>query len=351
MKNILVTGGSGFIGSHTCLGLLEKNYEITILDSFFNSSLGCIEKIKEIAIKNNLCLDKSIKCIEGDIRNKSFLECLFNDYQKKGKSFSAVIHFAGLKSISESIFNPSEYWITNVLGTINLVKTMEENYCHTLVFSSSASVYKHSKDGKYNENSPISPDNPYGESKAAVEKFLNNIFNSDKKKWKIGCLRYFNPIGAHESGLIGENPMINHNNVFPLINNVAVGRSEKLNIFGNDWDTKDGTPVRDYIHVMDVAEGHIKVLEYLESSKPQILNLNLGTGIGTSILELINIYKEVNKIQIPFVFVDRRIGDVATLIADNSLANSLLGWKPKRNLEQMCIDGWHWISRNPNGFN
>lgn len=351
MKHILVTGGAGFIGSHTCVELLEKNYNITVIDSFINSSSLSIDKVKKIVNKSEFYLNNYIELIEGDIRNKSFLKYVFQDNQKKGKSFDAVIHFAGLKSIKESIFNPFEYWYTNVLGTINLVKTMEEHHCYTLIFSSSASVYKFIRNGKYIENSSISPDNPYGETKATVEKFLKNIFNSDNKKWKIGCVRYFNPIGAHESGLIGENPQINHNNIFPLINNVAIGKSEKLKIFGNDWPTKDGTPVRDYIHVMDVAEGHIKVLEYLERCEPQILNLNLGTGIGTSILELINIYEEVNKIKIPYVFVERRIGDVATLIADNSLAYSLLGWRPQKSLEQMCNDGWKWISRNPNGFN
>ncbi|MDA9707773.1 UDP-glucose 4-epimerase GalE [Prochlorococcus sp. AH-736-K21] len=350
MKHILVTGGAGFIGSHTCVELLEKKYNITIVDSFINSSPVSIDKVKKIVNKSKFYLNNHIELIEGDIRNKSFLENLFHNNKNKGNSFDAVIHFAGLKSIKESILNPSDYWFTNVIGTFNLVKAMEENYCHTLIFSSSASVYKVLKDGKYIENSNILPDNPYGETKATVEKFLKNIFNSDNKKWKIGCIRYFNPIGAHESGLIGENPQINHNNIFPLINNVAIGRAEKLNIFGKDWPTKDGTPVRDYIHVMDVAQGHIKVLEYLESSEPQILNLNLGTGIGTSILELIDTYKEVNKIQIPYDFVDRRIGDVATLIADNSLAYSLLGWKPQKSLEQMCIDGWKWISRNPYGF-
>ena len=338
MKVILVTGGAGFIGSHTSLVLLEKGYELFIIDSLVNSNNDVINKIKKISNKNN---DK-LHFYEGDLRDKAFLKTVFNRAYSMGKPIEAVIHFAGLKAVEESISEPIKYWSNNVNGTINLLELMKLFNCKKLIFSSSATVYGLSENNKLNENSKIEPINPYGETKKAIENLIRDCYRSETEYWKIIILRYFNPIGAHPSGLIGENPKGIPSNIFPVINKVALGEISNFSVFGNDWNTPDGTCIRDYIHVMDLAEGHVKSLEYLFKNDSMIMDLNLGTGKGTSVLQLINIFKKVNNVDFPVVFVNRRKGDFACVIADNSKAKKVLNWAPKRDLEQMCIDGWIW---------
>ena len=266
------------------------------------------------------------------------------------KKIESVIHFAGLKSVFDSVINPIKYWDTNVSGTINLLKIMQKYSCKNIVFSSSATVYKFKEIGKFNENDICAPVNPYGNTKLTIEKILKDVDKSEPNKWRIASLRYFNPIGAHQSGLIGEDPLQTPNNIFPRITGVANGKLDLIKIFGSDWPTEDGTCIRDYIHVMDVAEGHLLVLNYLLRENPQFLTLNLGTGRGISVLELISTFEKVNKVKIPFIFDKRRVGDNASLVADNSLAKSILNWTPKRNIEDMCKDGWNWRLKNPNGF-
>ena len=278
------------------------------------------------------------------------MQSIFDKSTENGDPIDSVIHFAGLKSVAQSVLDPISYWDANLVGTISLINIMNQNNCHEIVFSSSASIYGSTDKEKISEDALIKPVNPYGITKMSIEKFLRNVYDSCQEKWKIANLRYFNPIGAHSSGLIGEYPKGEPNNIFPYINNVASGDLPSLSVFGNDWPTLDGTGVRDYIHVMDLAEGHIRSLEFLKNNKPQFLNLNLGTGKGTSVLELIKTFERVNKVKIPFTFDERRSGDVAKLIADNSFLKLTLKWFPKRTLEEMCKDGWRWKSDNPLGY-
>ena len=350
MNRVLVTGGAGYIGSHTSLLLLQEGYEIIIVDSLINSSVSSIEKIIEICSKNNLEINKKIHFFKLDLRNENSLSEIFYDFQNKGKPIESVIHFAGLKAVGDSVKNPISYWDSNVNGTINLLKVMEKFDCKTIVFSSSATIYEYAKDAAIREDAKIYPTNPYGSTKASIEKLLDEIFYSSPKQWRISDLRYFNPIGAHPSGIIGENPLGLPDNIFPFISQVALGKLKELRIFGNDWPTHDGTAVRDYIHIMDLAEGHVKTLNYLLRIEPQVLKFNLGTGKGTSVLELLNIFKKVNNLEVPYVFTDRREGDIASIIADNTLAISSLKWTPKKTLEDMCRDEWKWRSMNPNGY-
>tara|TARA_E500000331_G_scaffold347991_1_gene388936 strand:+ start:580 stop:1632 length:1053 start_codon:yes stop_codon:yes gene_type:complete len=347
---ILVTGGAGFIGTHTCVALIEKGFEIVVLDSYVNSHEKAIKCVEEIVSDNDSKNHNCIEVIEGDIRNEEILEKLFFKYQSIGKPIEAVLHFAGLKSVAESILNPFNYWDVNVNGSIKLISVMNRYKCRTIVFSSSATIYALSNSQALLEDSKIKPINPYGSNKFVIEQLLKNVYDSCPEKWRIANLRYFNPIGAHPSGLIGDAPLDIPNNLFPFITQVAAGKREKLIVFGNDWPTSDGTGVRDYIHVMDLAEGHIASLEYLLNHEPQIINFNLGTGKGTSVLELINMFELVNDIKIPYEFSSRRDGDLPSVIADNSKAVSYLNWFPKRSLEQMCFDGWKWQSLNPQGY-
>ncbi len=350
MKSILVTGGTGFIGSHTCLVLLEKGYNIFILDSFINSSSQSIEKIILILNKINKDINRKIHLIKGDIKNQSDIENVFHISNKLNKKIEAVIHFAGLKSVSDSVLNPITYWENNVSGTINLCKVMEKYKCKNILFSSSATVYKSESNKLLSEDNICEPYNPYGYTKFTVERILSDISNRELSEWRIVCLRYFNPVGAHKSGYIGENPLGKANNIYPQLTRVAIGKQSKIYIFGSDWPTYDGTGVRDYIHVMDLAEGHLSAMNYLLKEKPQFKAINLGTGIGTSVLEFIRTFEKVNNVEIPFSFRDRRKGDKAFLVADNSLAKSLLNWTPKRNIEDICRDGWNWQKNNPYGF-
>ena len=351
MSSILVTGGAGFIGSHTCLTLIENGYKIIVVDSFENSSPKSLEKVKQILKLKNLDFSNKIKIFKLDLRDETSLRNVFLEANNSGYPINSVIHFAGLKAVGESVEDPLLYWDVNVNGAITLLKIMEKNNCKTMVFSSSATIYGINSNQKISEKSKISPINPYGSTKVAIENLCNDIFNKNKKEWRIANLRYFNPIGAHPSGLIGEDPIGKANNIFPIILDVAVGTNKMFKIFGQEWPTTDGTGVRDYIHVVDLAEGHLKTLEYLKNSDPQILNLNLGTGIGTSVLGLINSFEKVNNIKIPYEFSSPRKGDASCVIANNALAKRTLDWSPTRTIEDACLDGWHWRSNNPNGFN
>ncbi len=342
MTRVLVTGGTGFIGSHTCVLLLEKGYDLIILDSFLNSSNEVVEEIKNLGISDGKFQEKRILIRKGDIRDKYFLEKIFKEALENKDPIRAVIHLAGLKSVSESVNYPFKYWEVNVQGSINLFKVMANFNCKTIVFSSSATIYGESKNKLINEDSEIQPKNTYGETKAAIEKILNTLYKSDIQNWRIINLRYFNPIGAHESGLLGEKPQGIPSNLFPFLTQVAIGERKSLNIFGNDWPTIDGTGVRDYIHIMDLAEGHLSALEYLLSNGGNFISLNLGTAKGTSVLQLIKTFEKVNKCSISFEFKEKRPGDIARAVADNKLAISLLKWFPKKNLEEMCKDGWLW---------
>ena len=292
----------------------------------------------------------NLSFIEADLTDYNLISNIFLQHYSLKKPIEGVIHFAGLKAINESINDPLRYWDINLVSTINLLKAMNAYNCINIVFSSSAAVYGLKDQKLITEESNLIPINPYGRTKLTIEKILHDLFESDSKKWKITNLRYFNPIGAHPSGLIGENSLGTPNNIFPLIMEVASGNLEKLKIFGSDWPTKDGTGIRDYIHVMDVAESHIKVLELLMSSEPVFLSLNVGTGIGYSVLDLIKTFEKVNNVKVPYVFEKRRVGDSSFVVADNSLLISKINFIPNRNIEDMCKDGWKWKILNPEGF-
>ena len=349
MKNILITGGTGFIGSHTCVTLLSEGYNVYLIDSLVNSSKISLLKIEEIFRNKNIDITNKLRFFEGDIRKKDFIDYVFKTALKEKKAIDGVIHFAGLKAVAESVINPLNYWENNVLGSYNLIKIMEENNCKTIVFSSSATVYGNTSEDFLKEDFSLAPTNPYGTTKLTVEKMLNDNYQNINENWKIAILRYFNPIGAHKSGLIGENPLQKPNNIFPIIINSAYNK-KKLKVFGNDWPTTDGTCIRDYIHVMDLADGHIKALEFLFRNKTQLIKLNIGTGKGHSVLELIKTFENVNNVSVPFEFDKRRDGDVCHLVADNSKAKLILNWSPAKSLKEMCIDGWKWKNINPKGY-
>ncbi|MDC3119210.1 UDP-glucose 4-epimerase GalE [Prochlorococcus sp. AH-716-K03] len=346
MKRVLLTGGVGFIGSHVCIELLVRNYEVIILDSFVNSSEDFFLKIKNLVVHINPLFLKRIHLYKGDIRDSELLDRIFLESKKENKLIECVIHLAGLKAVKESLEKPLKYWDVNLIGAIKLLESMEKNNCRVLIFSSSATIYGNSEKKLIGENSKISPISTYGFNKVSIENMLTNLFESNPNKWRIANLRYFNPIGAHNTGMIGESPKGTPNNIFPLITKVASKKISKLKIYGENWDTNDGTCVRDFIHVMDLAEGHILTMEYLLNNYPQILNLNLGTGFSTSVLELVETFQETNNINVPYEFVERREGDVAMVVADNSLANKILNWKPKRTIRDMCKDGWKWELNN-----
>lgn len=336
---ILITGGAGYIGSHTLVALSEVGYDFVVYDNLSNSSKESIRRVEKI-------INKSISFEEGDVRDKELLKEVFKKY-----NIDSVIHFAGLKAVGESIEKPLEYYDNNVVGTIKLLEVMKEFNCKKIVFSSSATVYGNPISNPIKENFPVGGTiNPYGTSKYMCEGILKDLYVSDNS-FKIVILRYFNPVGAHESGTIGENPNGIPNNLMPFISQVAVRKRECLNIFGADYDTHDGTGVRDYIHVVDLALGHLKAIDYLNSKeyiKPLIINL--GTGIGYSVLDMVKSFEKASNKKIPYKIINRRTGDIATCYADPSFAKKILNWEAKKTIEDMCIDTWRWQSNNPNGY-
>ena len=342
MSVILTTGGLGFIGSHICLEILESGLDVLVVDSLINSSLDIIKRIEKILSARNKSKVGKLFFRKGDIRNYVFLNSIFEEFLVSGNPINSVIHLAGLKSVSDSIIDPLNYWDVNVNGTLNLLSVMKKFNCNNIVFSSSATIYKSQIKAKMDEDSEIKPINPYGNTKMVIENLLNDLFKSEGNKWRIANLRYFNPVGAHSSGHLGEDPKKNVTNLFPSVFDAVLKRIDYLPIYGNDWPTKDGTCVRDFIHIMDLAEAHLFVLNYLIKNEPQNLKLNIGSGKGFTVLEVINTFiKEVN-LDFKYKFVDRRKGDYPEVVADNSLAKSILQWEPKRNLLDMCIDAWNW---------
>lgn len=336
MDNILVTGGAGFIGSHTVVELLNAGYSVVVVDNLVNSSSESLERVKKIT-------GKSIKFYKDDLLDKEALQDIFEK-----ENISSVIHFAGLKAVGESCKIPLEYFNNNITGTINLLMAMEKYNAKSLVFSSSATVYGKPESVPIREDFPLSVSNPYGRTKLIIEDMLRDIYKADTS-WDIALLRYFNPIGAHESGEIGENPAGIPNNLLPYVSKVAIGELETVNVFGNDYDTPDGTGVRDYIHVVDLAEGHIKALEKL-NSHPGLVTYNLGTGKGYSVLEIIHNFEKACGKKIPYNITDRRPGDIDMCYADPGKAKKELGWEAKRDIEKMCEDAWRWQSKYPKGF-
>jgi UDP-glucose 4-epimerase len=333
---ILVTGGAGYIGSHTCMELIKVGFEVVIVDNLCNSSKESIKRIEE------LCNCK-ISFYQFDVRDQKAIRSIFNEH-----FFDAVIHFAGLKAVASSVSMPIEYYNVNFVGTLTITKIMQEFNCRNLVFSSSATVYGKPNKLPIKENFTLSASNPYGRSKLMVEDFLRDVYFSDKS-WNITLLRYFNPVGAHKSGMIGEDPNDIPNNLMPFISQVAIGKLKKLKVFGGDYDTIDGTGVRDYIHVVDLAKGHVKALQYIKN-KPELKTVNLGTGKGYSVLEVIKAFEKASSTKVPYEVVARRDGDVDSLYADNEYALKILDWSPKYNLNQMCEDVWRWQTSNPNGY-
>ena len=333
--SILITGGVGYIGSHSCIELIEAGYEIVVVDNLCNSSL---EALKRVEILTGV----SIPFHQADVRNEQALRKVFEKH-----SIDGVIHFAGLKAVGESVEKPIDYYDANVVGTFTLAKVMRDYNCKTFVFSSSATVYGDPHTVPIKEDFPLSATNPYGRSKLMIEEFLRDVFIADND-WKIALLRYFNPVGAHKSGLIGEDPKSVPNNLMPYISQVAIGKLDKLNVFGNDYNTIDGTGVRDYIHVVDLAIGHVKALQ--ELSRPQVLTVNLGTGKGHSVLEMVAAFEKCSGESIPLQIVDRREGDIGTCYTDTSFAKNKLHWSTKLGLDDMCMDTWRWQSKNPNGY-
>ncbi len=334
---VLVTGGAGYIGSHTCVELLNAGHEVIIVDNFCNSSATSMERVKEIT-------GKDMKFYEADILDKEALTKVFSENQ-----IDSVIHFAALKAVGESVAKPMEYYHNNVTGTLVLCEVMKEFGVKNLVFSSSATVYGDPASTPITEDFPTTATNPYGWTKLMMEQILTDLTVADKDL-NIALLRYFNPIGAHESGRIGEDPNGIPNNLFPYITQVAVGKRECLSVFGGDYPTVDGTGVRDYIHVVDLAIGHLKALDKL-TTKPGLVIYNLGTGNGTSVLEAVKAFEKVSGQKVAYKIVDRRPGDIAECWAAPDKAAKELGWKAERGIEEMCRDAWKWQSENPNGYN
>ena len=336
MMSVLVTGGAGYIGSHTCVELLAAGFEVTVFDNFCNSNPESLTRVERIT-------GKSLRRVRGDVRDGAALVAALQECRA-----DAVIHFAGLKAVGESVENPLSYYDNNVLGTLQLLEAMKECRVRTLVFSSSATVYGEPQRLPLTEDHPLSATNPYGRTKLMIEEILRDLYRSDDT-WRLGILRYFNPVGAHVSGLIGEDPQGIPNNLLPFVAQVAVGRQEFLRVWGNDYPTPDGTGVRDYIHVVDLALGHVKALDYLQGN-PGCLTVNLGTGTGYSVLDMVQAFERASGRSIPYRVAPRRPGDIASCFADPKLAFDLLGWKAERDLDAMCRDAWRWQRGNPEGY-
>jgi len=333
---ILVTGGAGYIGSHTVVLLAEAGYEAVVFDNFCNASHESIRRVEKI-------VGKKITTIEGDIRDKEALHTVFNNH-----NIDAVIHFAGLKAVGESVEQPLKYYDNNVYGTVALCEVMAAHNCKSIIFSSSATVYGDPATTPITEDFPTSATNPYGRSKLFIEEILRDLHISDPA-WKVVLLRYFNPVGAHPSGTIGEDPNGIPNNLMPYIAQTAVGKLSCLSVFGDDYKTPDGTGVRDYIHVMDLAEGHVKALEKLKNFN-EVMTINLGTGTGYSVLDMVKAFEKASGKEVPYCIAPRRAGDIAECYADPSYAKEILGWEASRGVDEMCQDSWRWQEANPNGY-
>jgi UDP-glucose 4-epimerase len=336
---ILVTGGAGYIGSHTCVELLQAGLDVTVFDNLSNSHPEALARVRRIT-------GKPLPLIEGDCRDGAAMVAAL-----RSSRADSVIHFAGLKAVGESVAQPLRYYDNNVVGSLRLLESMQQCGVRTLVFSSSATVYGDPRRLPLTEDHPLSATNPYGRTKLVVEEMLRELQTSDDS-WRIGILRYFNPVGAHVSGLIGEDPRGIPNNLLPFIAQVAVGRRERLNVWGDDYPTPDGTGVRDYIHVVDLALGHVKALKALSGlEKPrECLTVNLGTGSGHSVLDVLRAFEQASGKTIPYTLAPRRPGDVASCYADPEQAYKMFGWRAERGLNEMCADAWRWQSRNPNGY-
>ncbi|WP_133510553.1 UDP-glucose 4-epimerase GalE [Candidatus Thiosymbion oneisti] len=334
--HILVTGGAGYIGSHTCVELLAAGYQVTVIDNLSNSKQAALRRVSEIT-------GREPDFVRADLRDRMTLDALFRD-----RGFDAVVHFAGRKAVGESVQIPLEYYENNVGGTLALCKAMAKVGIRKLVFSSSATVYGDPASVPIREDFPTCPTNPYGRSKLFIEEILHDLYRSDDT-WNIALLRYFNPVGAHRSGRIGEDPNGVPNNLMPFIAQVAVGKRSRLRVFGDDYDTSDGTGVRDYIHVTDLAKGHLKALERL-SANPGIVPYNLGTGRGYSVLEMVRAFERASGRSVPFDIVGRRPGDIAICYADPGLASAELDWTADLGIEEMVRDTWRWQSQNPDGY-
>lgn len=335
---ILVTGGAGFIGSHTCVELLNAGYEIVVVDNYYNANPKSLERVKELT-------GKDFKSYECDIRDSEGMDKIF-----KENKIDAVIHFAGLKAVGESCQKPIEYYDNNIGGTLKLCDVMRNNGCKNIVFSSSATVYGTKNVSPLKETMKTGgTTNPYGTTKYMIEIILEDIYKSDNE-WNVTLLRYFNPIGAHESGRIGENPSGIPNNLMPYITQVAIGKRPYLSVYGNDYDTPDGTCIRDYIHVVDLADGHVKAVNNILDGKKGVQIFNLGTGKGYSVLDIVKAFSKAYGKELPYKIAPRRPGDLAVCFSDPSKAKEVLGWEAKRGIDDMCRDSWNWQSKNPNGY-
>ena len=332
---ILVTGGAGYIGSHVCIALLDAGFDVVAVDNLSNSNKASLERVQSIC-------GRSLMFRHADIRNEELIYDMLRTC-----AVTAVIHLAGLKAVGDSNVRPMMYYENNVLGTMRLVSAMKRAHVKTLVFSSSATVYGMPRYLPLDEKHPLGPTNPYGRTKLVIEEMLKDLCRSDDG-WRIGSLRYFNPVGAHESGLVGEDPLGVPSNLLPFVAQVAIGRREKLQIWGNDYDTPDGTGIRDFIHVVDLASGHLSALRQL--GQPGLITVNLGTGNGSSVLDIVRTFESVSGRSIPYEIRERRAGDVAACYADPTFAKDVLGWASTRSLEQMCADHWRWQMQNPNGY-
>ena len=335
--HIIVTGGAGYIGSHTCLELLEAGHRVTVLDNLCNSSREALHRVEELT-------GQAIRFFEADLLNPDEVEMVF----RASPDADAVIHFAGLKAVGESVQQPLRYYHNNITGTLNLCQVMQDQGVKNIVFSSSATVYGDPATVPIREDFPLSCTNPYGRTKLMIEDILRDLHVADPE-WNVALLRYFNPVGAHKSGRIGEDPGGIPNNLMPYISQVAVGKLEELAVYGDDYPTHDGTGVRDYIHVVDLALGHIKALEKL-AQKPGVVTYNLGTGQGYSVLDMVQAFEKASGRKIAYRITDRRPGDIARCFADPGLAEKELGWKATRSIDEMCEDTWRWQSMNPRGY-